>query len=85
MRSMSDVPAGTESVPTELVELKERIQGQPPEVRAELEPLIDEVMEHALFRNRVMLIARDALQRFRLDLASVRLDLEATRRERPPY
>jgi hypothetical protein len=38
-------------------------------------------MEHAMFRSRVMLIARDALQRFRLDLASVRLDLEATRRE----
>jgi hypothetical protein len=71
----------TEQVPTELVELKERIQGQPPKVRAELEPLIDEVMEHAMFRSRVMLIARDALQRFRLDLASVRLDLEATRRE----
>jgi hypothetical protein len=72
----------TERVPTELVELKERIQGQPPAVRAELEPLIDEVMEHAMFRSRVMLIARDALQRFRVDLASVRLDLEATRRER---
>jgi hypothetical protein len=71
----------TEQVPTELVELKERIQGLPPAVRAELEPLIDEVMEHAMFRSRVMLIAREALQRFRLDLASVRLDLEATRRE----
>jgi hypothetical protein len=75
----------TEQVPTELVELKERIQGQPPAVRAELEPLIDEVMEHAMFRSRVMLIARDALQRFRLDLASVRLDLEATRRESRSY
>jgi hypothetical protein len=70
-----------EAVPTELIELKERIQGQPAAVRAELEPLIDEVMEHARFRSRVMLIAREALQRFRLDLASVRLDLEATRRE----
>ena len=73
---------GTEPVPSELIELKERIQQQPPPVRAELEPLIDDVMEHALFRNRVMLIARDALERFRLDLASLRFDLEATRRER---
>jgi len=72
---------GTEQVPVELMELKERIQGQPPMVRAELEPLIDEVMEHALFRNRVMMIARDALQRFRVDMAALRLDLEATRRE----
>ena len=72
----------TEEVPTELVVLKERIQGQPPRVRAELEPLIDEVLEHAMFRNRVMLIARDALQQFRLDLSSLRFDLEVTRRER---
>ncbi len=71
----------TDQVPTELVELKERIQEQPARVRAELEPLIDEVMEHAMFRNRVMLIARDALQQFRLDLASLRFDREATRRE----
>jgi hypothetical protein len=87
MRPMRDTTEAveTEQVPTELVELKERIQGQSPAVRAELEPLIDEVMEHAMFRSRVMLIAREALQRFRLDLASVRLDLEATRRESRPY
>jgi hypothetical protein len=82
MMQMSEAGADTEQVPTELVELKERIQGQPPSVRAELEPLIDEVMEHARFRSRVMLIAREALQQFRLDLATVRHDLEATRRER---
>ena len=75
----------TEEIPTELMELKERIQGQAPRVRAELEPLIDEVMEHAMFRSRVMLIARDALQRFRCDMAALRLDLEATRREGRSY
>jgi hypothetical protein len=82
MMQMSEPVDETERVPTELVELKERIQGQPASVRAELEPLIDEVMEHARFRSSVMLIAREALQRFRLDLAAVRHDLEATRRER---
>lgn len=76
---------GTEQVPSELMELKERIQGQSPMVRAELEPLIDEVMEHAMFRSRVMMIARDALQRFRVDMAALRLDLEATRREAGSY
>jgi hypothetical protein len=75
----------TEQVPSELVVLKERIQDQPARVRAELEPLIDEVMEHAMFRNRVMLIARDALQQFRLDLTTLRFDLEVTRRERGPF
>ena len=69
-------------VPTELVALKGRIAGQPAKVRAELEPLIDEVLEHAMFRSRVMLIARDALQRLRVDVAALRFDLEATRRER---
>jgi hypothetical protein len=69
-------------VPTELVALKGRIAGQPEKVRAELEPLIDEVLEHAMFRSRVMLIARDALQSLRVDVAALRFDLEATRRER---
>ena len=70
--SWTDREAGEEpgagQVPTELLALKQRIQVQPEPVRAELEPLIDDVMEHALFRNRVMLIAREALERFRLDL-----------------
>jgi hypothetical protein len=69
-------------LPSELVALKERIQEQPPAVRQELEPLIDEVMEHAVFRSRVMLIARDALQRFRVEMSAMQFDLDATRRER---
>lgn len=78
---VANASRGTEQVPTELIELKERIQGQPAAVRAELEPLIDEVMEHAMFRHRVMMIARDALERFRVDLASVRFDRDVLRRE----
>jgi hypothetical protein len=69
-------------VPSELVALKERIQDQPAAVRQELEPLIDEVMEHAVFRSRVMLIARDALQRFRVEMAAMQFDLDMTKRER---
>ena len=65
-------------LPTELVALKEKIQGQPADVRETLEPLIDEVLEHAVFRSRVMLIARDALQHYRAELAATKLDLEAT-------
>jgi hypothetical protein len=71
-----------EQCPSELVALKERIQDQPPSVRRELEPLIDEVMEHAVFRSRVMLIARDALQRFRVEMAAMQFDLDMTKRER---
>jgi hypothetical protein len=80
--SQPGVRPGTSHIPTELVALKDRIADQPHSVRAQLEPLIDEVLEHAMFRSRVMLIAREALQRNRVDLASLRFDLEATKRER---
>jgi hypothetical protein len=74
--------AFSDPVPNELVALRERIRDQPEDVRTELEPLLDEVLEHTVFRNRVMLIAKEALQRFRLDLASLQFELEATKRER---
>lgn len=69
-------------VPAELFALRERILALPPESRVELEPLIDDVLEQAEFRSRVMAVARDALERYRVDLAATRFDLEATRRER---
>lgn len=84
---MSPFTGGTgtmtaEALPVELLELKERVLAQPSKVRAELEPLIEEVMEHARFRNRVLTVARDALEQFKLDLELARFDLDATRRER---
>jgi len=71
-----------ESYPSELLALRERIREQPADVRAELEPLIEEVFEHAQFRGRVLEIAREGLERFRLERAALRFDLEVTRRER---
>ena len=71
-----------ESYLPELVALRARIQEQPADVRAELEPLIEEVLEHAEFRGLMLAIARAGLERFRLDLAALRFDLEVTRRER---
>lgn len=71
-----------EPFPSELVALRDCIQAQPSSVRAELEPLIEGALEHAKFRQRVVALARDALQRFRLDLAMAEFDLQATRRER---
>jgi hypothetical protein len=66
----------------ELVTLRARVQSQPAEVRAELEPIVDEALEQARFRGRVLTVARDALEQLRLDLEMARFDLEATRRER---
>ena len=58
------------------------MESQPPRVCAELAPLVEEALEHARFRASVVLLARDALERFRLDLSMLKFDLEATRRER---
>lgn len=69
-------------LPVEMLELIERIQAQRPEVREELVPLMDEVLEHLRFRSRIMSVARDGLERLRMDLQMARFDLEATRRER---
>jgi hypothetical protein len=74
-------PAG-ETVPAELLELRERVSAQPTEVRAALGPLVEEALEDARFRHRVLTVARDALEKFRLDLELARFDLDATRRER---
>jgi hypothetical protein len=84
---MSHAPCPTPSpaadpLPAELVELLERIRSQPADVRAELEPFVEDVLEQARFRSRVLIVARDALERLRLDLELARFDLDATRRER---
>ena len=71
-----------ETHPAELLELRERVLSLPREVRAELEPLIEEAVEEARFRSRVLYVARDALEQFKLDLEMARFDLDATRRER---
>lgn len=73
---------GAGSPPTELVELQARLQAQSPAVRAALEPLVEEAMESARFRHQVLNVARDALERFKLDLEVAKFDLDVTRRER---
>jgi hypothetical protein len=74
-------PTG-ETLPAELVELLQRVQALPPRLRAELEPVIDEALEEARFRGRVLSVARDALEQLRLDLELTRFDLDVTRQEK---
>jgi len=70
-----------EPPPAELLQLMERVRALPLDVRAELEPVVHEALEEARFRGRVLNVARDALEQFRLDLELARFDLDATRRE----
>jgi hypothetical protein len=69
-------------LPSELLELRDRVRSLPPELRAELEPVVSGVLEHARFRDRILTDAREAIERMKLDLELARFDLDATKRER---
>ncbi len=69
-------------VPEELVALMDRVRALPCDLRVSLEPAVGEAMEQAVFRGRVLNLAREALERFRHDLELIQFDLDVTRRER---
>ena len=71
----------TDGIPPELARLRDRIGDLPTRYRDALGPMAEEAVEQALFRGRVLTLAREGLERYRLDLAIARFDLEATRRE----
>ena len=79
---LNTVSDRTGRIPPELTRLRERISSLPGSLRDELAPLADEAVEQAIFRARVVAIAREGLERYRLDLTLAQFDLEATRRER---
>ncbi len=68
-------------VPEDLRALQERISEMPPGVREALLPWAEQAAENALFRGRVLSLAREGLEQYRLDLAIMRFDLESTKRE----
>jgi hypothetical protein len=78
------IPGGssTDAVPAELRTLAARVRSLPTEVRTALEPAVTDVLEQAAFRARVLIVAREALERMRHDLELIRFDLDQTRRER---
>lgn len=71
-----------ELIPSELRELRQRLDEQPERVRRALGPIMEEVLEHAIFRSRVLTVAKDAIENLKLDLELTRFDLDATRKER---
>lgn len=78
-KNLASLPS--DALPAELVELMERVQALPSDLREELEPVVIEALEEARFRGRVLTVAREALEQLRLDLELARFDLDATRRE----
>jgi hypothetical protein len=69
-------------VPAEMVALADRVRALPGAIRLEIEPILSDAMEEAAFRGRVLALAREALERFRLDLEVIKFDLDQTRLER---
>ncbi|MFO0960649.1 MAG: hypothetical protein U0800_24975 [Isosphaeraceae bacterium] len=79
---LDDTKAREEMLPEEWVLLRDRVRTMPASIRAELEPIVNDALEQAWFRNRVLTVARDALEQLHMDLQITRFDLDATRRER---
>lgn len=71
-----------EALPEEWVLLKESVRLMPAAVRAQLEPIVDDALEQARFRSRILTVARDALEQLHHDLELTRFDLDVTRKER---
>lgn len=79
---VDDAGIRDEQFPEEWVVLRDRVRMMPESVRAQLEPIVNDALDQAWFRSRVLTVARDALEQLRLDLQMTRFDLDATRRER---
>lgn len=71
-----------DELPVELVELGQRIQKQPSEIRAELDHSFDRVVDSIRRRRRILSLVQEALSQLRLDIKYLMFDLEMTKRER---
>jgi hypothetical protein len=69
-------------IPNDLEELGRKIDALPDCERQSLRPIYERVLEGFRLRNRIMNVAKDALERIRLEVACLQFDLEVTRREK---
>ncbi len=84
---MSSAPVRKEvtqhsDIPTDMLELIERIEALPLEHRVGLLPALRRVTESSVRRRRILTLVQEALGQLRLDMKYLVFDLEATRRER---
>ncbi len=75
-------PLANDRTPVELADLMARLGDLPADVREMLAPAVEEAVEQARFRSRVLDVAKDALERLRMELEMTKFDLELTRKER---
>jgi hypothetical protein len=69
-------------MPGDLEELGHKLEQLPEEQRQVLQPIFERVVESFRLRNRIMNVAKEALERIRLEVSCMQFDLEVTRRER---
>jgi hypothetical protein len=69
-------------IPNDLEELGRKIDALPDRDRQSLRPIYERVLEGFRLRNRIMNVAKDALERIRLEVTCLQFDLEVTRREK---
>ena len=69
-------------IPNDIEELGRKIDGLPETERQRLRPVFERVLEGFRLRNRIMNVAKEALERIRLEVTCLQFDLEVTRREK---
>jgi hypothetical protein len=74
-----------ELVSKDFTDLGTAVAALPNEYRAQLEPLLERVVENSARRRQILSLVQDALGQLRLDMKYLMFDLEATRRERDEY
>ena len=68
--------------PVDLEALGRNISRLPEPHRRLIAPLYERVVDSFRLRSRILAVAKEALERFRLEMACTQFDLEVTRRER---
>lgn len=78
-------PTDVPTIPPELQELAAAIQSLPAPYRAQVDPVLQRVIEGTRRRRQILSLVQDALSELRMDMKYLLFDLEATRRERDDY
>lgn len=85
MANPSPVDWSKESLPLELLELRNQVDQLPSRQRDKMLPLCDRVCHFIRLQTRLIKIAQDAVDQLQLDVKYLNFDLQATRQERDTF